>query len=146
MFILLAANEEFSGRASMSTVTHGAFAEMPWPFAYAEMSGYEFLFNFKDHSCLVFASFPFFPIKTKILKLTTILNKYRIMAMTPNRSLKKKQRNIKLNKIASIIRNIKPDCFALAIVVLKLFHFITSCVRGGMVLAVPCTHSLYFSI
>ena len=107
----------------MSTVTHGAFAEMPWPFAYAEMSGYEFLFNFKDHSCLVFASFPFFPIKTKILKLTTILNKYRIMAMTPNRSLKKKQRSIKLNKIASIIRNIKPDCFALAIVVLKLFHF-----------------------
>ena len=37
------ANEEFSGRASMGTAAHGAFAEMPWPFAYAEMAGYVFL-------------------------------------------------------------------------------------------------------
>jgi hypothetical protein len=32
-------NEEFSRRASMSTAAHGAFAEMPWPFAHAEMPG-----------------------------------------------------------------------------------------------------------
>jgi hypothetical protein len=36
---ILSYNEEFSGRASMGTATHGAFAEMPWPFAYAEMLG-----------------------------------------------------------------------------------------------------------
>jgi hypothetical protein len=39
--VSLSANIEFSGRASMSTATYGAFAEMPWPFAYAEMKGYK---------------------------------------------------------------------------------------------------------
>jgi len=32
-------NEEFSGRANLSTASHGATAEMPWPFAYAEIPG-----------------------------------------------------------------------------------------------------------
>jgi hypothetical protein len=42
--------EEFSGRASMSTASHGAFAEMPWPFAYAEMTGSAKTVHLKDRA------------------------------------------------------------------------------------------------
>ena len=35
----LLANAEFSKRDSMSSATHGAFADVPWPFASAAMPG-----------------------------------------------------------------------------------------------------------
>ena len=42
----LLANEEFSGRDDNKVATHGVTAELPGPFASAEMSGYIKAFSF----------------------------------------------------------------------------------------------------
>jgi hypothetical protein len=73
-------NEEFSGRASMSTASHRAFAEMSWPFAHAEMLGINYTLYPSANLNIAFWINPF----SKFLKATYQRSYYNHSLFVPN--------------------------------------------------------------